>query len=122
MISSAYQPLLANVVTQQSAYNGHCESTSSAVLTSLPPGLATYIACSENSFRLVVNRLLRAENQAAIENWMRPPEEVADRILEDLMVTDEPLRSDGTLTITRINGSAYGYTPERCSIHGCRSS
>ena len=43
---------------------------SSEVLASLAPGLATYVAGSENSFRLVVSPLLRAEDQAAIEKGL----------------------------------------------------
>ena len=65
---------------------------SSEVLASLAPGLATYIAGSENSFRLVVSPLLRAEDQAATEDGLRSPEEVADRTLEELTVTENQLQ------------------------------
>lgn len=65
---------------------------SSEVLASLAPGLATYIAGSQNSFRLIVSPLLRAEDQAAIEEGLRSPEETADRILEELTVTEDLLQ------------------------------
>ena len=65
---------------------------SSEVLATLAPGLAAYIAGAENSFRLVVSPLLRAEDQAALEDGLRSPEEVADRSLEELTVTEELLQ------------------------------
>lgn len=65
---------------------------SSEVLASLAPGLATYIAGSRNSFRLIVSPLLRAEDQAAIEVGLRSPEEVADSIFKELTVTEDMLQ------------------------------
>lgn len=65
---------------------------SSEVLAALAPGLASYIAGSQNSFRLIVSPLLRAEDQAAIEDGLKSPEEVADRILEELTVTEDLLQ------------------------------
>lgn len=65
---------------------------SSEVLASLAPGLATYVTGSENSFRLVVSPLLRAEDQAAIEEGLKSAEEIADRILEELIVTEDLLQ------------------------------
>ncbi len=65
---------------------------SSEVLASLAPGLATYIAGSQNSFRLVVSPLLRAEDKAAIEDGLKSAEEVADKILEELIVTEDLLQ------------------------------
>ena len=65
---------------------------SSEVLASLAPGIATYIAGSENSFRLIISPLLRAEDQAAIEDGLSSVEEVADRILEELTVTEDLLQ------------------------------
>ncbi len=66
---------------------------SSEVLASLAPGLATYITSSENSFRLVVSPLLRAEDQAAIEEGLKSAEEIANRILEELIVTEDLLQN-----------------------------
>lgn len=65
---------------------------SSEVLASLAPGLATYITDSDNSFRLIVSPLLRREDQTAIEDGVKSPEEVADRILEKLIVTEDLLQ------------------------------
>ncbi len=65
---------------------------SSEVLASLAPGLATYIAGSENCFRLVVSPLLRAEDRAAIEHGFKSPAEIAGRILEELTVTEDLLQ------------------------------
>lgn len=65
---------------------------SSAVLAALAPGLASYIAGSQNSFRLIISPLLRAQDQAAIEDGLGSPEEVADRVLEDLIVTEDLLQ------------------------------
>lgn len=65
---------------------------SSNVLASLAPGLATYIAGSENSFRLIVSPLLRAEDRAAIEDGIKSAQEVADKLLEELIVTEDQLQ------------------------------
>ena len=65
---------------------------SSEVLASLAPGLATYVTGSKNSFRLVVSPLLRAEDQAAIEEGLKSTEQIADRILEELMFTEDLLQ------------------------------
>lgn len=65
---------------------------SSEVLASLAPGLATYIRHSQNSFRLVISPLLRAEDQTAIEDSLTAEEEVADRLLEELIVTEDLLQ------------------------------
>ena len=61
----------------------------SDVLASLAPGLATYINNAENTFRLIVSPLLRSEDQAAIEDGVRSEEEVAGRILEDLIISED---------------------------------
>lgn len=65
---------------------------SSGVLASLAPGLATYIAGSSNSLRLIISPILRAEDQAEIENGLFSAKEVADRILEDLTITEDLLQ------------------------------
>ncbi len=65
---------------------------SSQVLASLAPGLATYIADSRNSLRLIISPILSAEDQAAIEAGLISAKEVADRILEDLTVTEDLLQ------------------------------
>ena len=65
---------------------------SSEVLASLAPGLASYISGSDDSFQLIISPLLRAEDQAAIEDGLRSAEDVADRMLEDLTVTEDLLQ------------------------------
>ena len=65
---------------------------SSPVLASLAPGLATYIAGSSNSLRLIISPILRAEDQAAIEDGLISAKEVTDRILEDLTITEDLLQ------------------------------
>ena len=65
---------------------------SSEVLASLAPGLATYIVCSQNSFRLIVSPLLRPDDKEAIENGLKSEEEIADEILEELFVTEDLLQ------------------------------
>jgi superfamily II DNA or RNA helicase len=65
---------------------------SSEILASLAPGLATYIASSSSSFRLVVSPLLRPEDQAAIENGIKSPEAIAHEILEGLIITEDLLQ------------------------------
>ena len=61
----------------------------SDVLASLAPGLATYINTTENSFRLIVSPLLRSEDLGAIEAGVRSTEEIAGRILEQLIITED---------------------------------
>ena len=65
---------------------------SSDVLASLAPGLATYIANSKSSFRLIISPLIRAEDLASIEDGLNSAEIVSDRILEELTVTEDLLQ------------------------------
>ena len=65
---------------------------SSQVLSSLAPGLATYISRSENSFSLIISPLLRPEDQVAIENGLGSGESIARELLEDLIVTEDLLQ------------------------------
>ena len=66
---------------------------SSHVLASLAPGLATYIASSKNSFRLVISPLLSAQDKAAIEDGISSAECVAERIVEELIITEDLLQN-----------------------------
>jgi superfamily II DNA or RNA helicase/HKD family nuclease len=65
---------------------------SSAVLASLAPGLATYITDSQNSFRLIISPLIRAEDQAAIEGGLKSADEVVGKVLQELVVTEDLLQ------------------------------
>ena len=49
---------------------------SSEVLVSLAPGLATFINCSQGSFRLIISPFLRDEDRTAIEEGVSLPEEI----------------------------------------------
>jgi hypothetical protein len=65
---------------------------SSEVLGSLAPGLATYIANSGESFRLIISPLLRPEDKAAIEAGLRTPEQVAEKIFDNFLFTEDMLQ------------------------------
>ena len=65
---------------------------SSAVLASLAPGLATYISATQRSFRLIVSPLLSAEDQEAIRRGLKPPAEVADSHLRQIIITEDLLQ------------------------------
>ena len=65
---------------------------SSAVLAALAPGLASYIVGTPHSFRLIISPFLRLEDQAAVEEGVRSPEEVASKVLEELIVTEDALQ------------------------------
>ena len=62
---------------------------SSKVLISLAPGLATFINCSQESFRLIIGPLLRAEDREAIEEGIASPEDIANTILKDIVFTED---------------------------------
>jgi superfamily II DNA or RNA helicase len=65
---------------------------SSSVLASLAPGLATYIGRAQHSFRLIMSPLVRAEDQAALEEGVKSPEAIAQKILDELVVTEDLLQ------------------------------
>ena len=62
---------------------------SSEVLVSLAPGLATFINCSQESLRLIISPLLRAEDKEAIEEGIVSPEDIATTALEDIIITED---------------------------------
>ena len=64
---------------------------SSAVLSTLAPGLATYISTSERSLRLVISPFLRPEDQEAIAQGVAPVN-VACSVLDDFVVTEDSLQ------------------------------
>ena len=69
----------------------------SGVLASLAPGLATYIARTHTTFRLLISPYLSTQDAKAIEAGMRTPHEAAVSALQDLVVTQDALASH-TLT------------------------
>ncbi len=62
---------------------------SSEVLVSLAPGLATFINCSQESFRLIISPLLRAEDKEAMEKGIASPEDITSTILKDIIITED---------------------------------
>ena len=62
---------------------------SSEVLVSLAPGLATFINCSQGSFRLIISPLLRPEDKDAIEEGITSPEDIASTALKDIIITED---------------------------------
>jgi len=65
---------------------------SSDVLSTLAPGLATFLGRSQETLRLIICPLLRSEDRKAIENAVETPEHLADRILQELVVTEDVLQ------------------------------
>ena len=65
---------------------------SSEVLASLAPGLATFIAQSDNSFRLIISPILREKDQLAIQEGFNSAKMVVDRIMGELTVTEDMLQ------------------------------
>lgn len=62
---------------------------SSEVLVPLAPGLATFINCSQESFRLVISPLLRAEDRRAMEEGLTSPEEMGRSVLDEIVITED---------------------------------
>ena len=62
---------------------------SSEVLSSLAPGLASYISESKNILRLIMSPLLRDEDRVAIEEGLKSVENITDGVLEDLFVSQD---------------------------------
>ena len=65
---------------------------SSHVLSSLAPGLATYIANSNDSFRLIVSPFLSPEDKVAIEGGLKSPDKIAEELLDEFIVTEDQLQ------------------------------
>ena len=62
---------------------------SSEILVSLAPGLATFLNTSDESLRLIISPLLRAEDKTAIEEGIISPEKIASETLVDVIVTED---------------------------------
>lgn len=65
---------------------------SSAILASLAPGFASYVSNPGHRFRLIVSPLLQKEDTIAIEEGVRSVEFLAEKILEDLVITEDLLQ------------------------------
>ena len=64
---------------------------SSTVLSELAPGLAAFIANTEETFRLIVSPFLSEEDKKAIEEGARSVEEIAQNLLNEFFVTEVAL-------------------------------
>lgn len=60
---------------------------SSAILSALAPGLATYLERPDHKFRLVISPILSPDDQRAIEEGVKPLGEVMAGILDEALVT-----------------------------------
>ena len=65
---------------------------SSSILAELAPGLATFVNSSEGTFRLIVCPILSEEDQRAIEDGFAEPSDLAQKVLEDLLVTEDRIQ------------------------------
>lgn len=65
---------------------------SSEILGSLAPGLATHIANSGESFRLIISPLFRTDDKAAIEDGLKSPEQITEEIFNKLLITEDMLQ------------------------------
>ena len=65
---------------------------SSEALSTIAPGLAAFVNSSKFNFRLIISPFLRPEDQEAIENGIRTPEEVAKGLIDPVLITDDELQ------------------------------
>ena len=64
---------------------------SSAVLSDLAPGLASFIENSDNAFRLIISPFLRPEDREAIEAGLCSNESAVTKALEYVIITEDLL-------------------------------
>ncbi len=64
---------------------------SSAVLSELAPGLATYIASAHHSLRLIISPFIPPEDREAIEAGIRSADDMASALLDELIITEDLL-------------------------------
>jgi len=62
---------------------------SSEALSTLAPGLATFINSTENSLKLIVSPFLREKDLEAIEKGTLSPEEASENIIDEVLITAE---------------------------------
>ena len=65
---------------------------SSASLTDIAPGLATYIKVAPSPFRLIASPFLSAEDQVALEEGLRTPMELAQETMAELLITSDEIQ------------------------------
>ncbi|MBW1715816.1 MAG: DEAD/DEAH box helicase family protein [Deltaproteobacteria bacterium] len=64
---------------------------SSEALSTIAPGLAAFINSSKFSFRLIISPFLRPEDREAIESGIQTPEDVAKKLVEPILITEDEL-------------------------------
>ncbi len=89
-------PLVEDVLIPcfQSASSVNCMVGffASTILAELAPGLATFVNSSEGTFKLIVCPILSEENRKAIEDGIAQPRDLAQRVLEDLLITEDRIQ------------------------------
>ena len=65
---------------------------SSTILAELAPGLATFVNSSEGTFRLIVCPILSEEDRRAIESGFAQPSDLAQKVLENLLITEDRIQ------------------------------
>ena len=65
---------------------------SSTILAELAPGLATFVNSSEGTFRLIVCPILSEEDRRAIEDGFPQPSDLAQKVLEALLITEDRIQ------------------------------
>ena len=89
-------PLVEEVLVPsfQSASSVNCMVGffSSMILAELAPGLATFINSSEGTFKLIICPILSEEDRRAIEDGIAQPRDMAQKALEDLLVTEDRIQ------------------------------
>ena len=65
---------------------------SSTILAELAPGLATFLNSSGGTFRLVVCPILSEEDRRAIEEGFARPTDLAQKALENLIITEDRIQ------------------------------
>lgn len=64
----------------------------SEALSTLAPGLAAFINCSNYNFKLIISPFLRPDDLEAIEEGVRSSEDVAKDLVESFVITDNLLQ------------------------------
>ena len=65
---------------------------SSTILAELAPGLATFVNSSEGTFKLIVCPILSDEDRRAIEDGFAQPSDLAQKVLEHLLITEDRIQ------------------------------
>ena len=75
---------------------------SSTVLSEIAPGLASFIANTEETFRLIISPYLNEDDKRAIEEGVHSVEEVATDLLNGFFVTEDALERHALNCLTHL--------------------